>query len=130
MTEPQTPIVAKSCLIIDDQEVMRRVMSHMLKTFGIFAREALDAAEAIAECGRAAPDAILLDWALPDLDGMDCLQLLRGMPGLSKARIIYCMSVNSVRLSALARAAGANEVIVKPFDREMLRQKLLSVGVI
>ena len=120
----------KQCLIVDDSEAVRRIVKHMLAAMGLSSAEAANGHEALNVCGTAMPDAILLDWVMPTLSGLDCLQAIRRMPGGDQPAVIYCTSENSPAEFARALAAGANEVIVKPFNREALRQRLASVGVL
>ena len=120
----------KQCLIVDDSDIVRRVAKHMLSAMGVDATEAVNGLDALDRCSKAMPDAILLDWIMPVQGGLECLQALRRLPGGGAAKVIYCTSENDPAEFARAMAAGATDVIVKPFNREMLRQKLESAGVI
>ena len=120
----------KHCLIVDDSDVIRRVTNQMLTALGLQATEAVNGEDALERCRQTMPDAIVLDWIMPVLSGLDCLQLLRRMPGGRRPAIIYCTTVNDPAEVARALAAGADDVIVKPYDREALRQKLVGLGVI
>ena len=118
------------CLIVDDSDVVRRVTRHMLGAIGIDASEAVNGLDALDRCSKAMPDVILLDWIMPVQGGLECLQALRRLPGGDSAAVIYCTSENDPVEFARALAAGATDILVKPFSREMLRLKLASAGVI
>jgi two-component system chemotaxis response regulator CheY len=116
------------CLIADDSEVIRRVAHRMIGSMGMAVAEATNGQEVIEHCGRDMPDVLLLDWLMPIYSGLECLQALRRMPGGDKPRVIYCTTENDPVEFARAVEAGADGVIVKPFDRQMLEQKLFSAG--
>ena len=120
----------KHCLIVDDSDLIRRVAKQLLNALHFDTSEAVDGADALARCRMAMPDAILLDWSLPELSGLDCLHALRLLPGGDRPVIVYCTTDNDPVEFRRARNAGANEVLVKPYDRAMLRQKLIDAGVI
>ena len=120
----------KHCLIVDDSDVIRRVTKTMLTGLGLQASEAVNGEDALERCRQAMPDAIVLDWIMPVLDGLDCLQSLRRLPGGRQAAILYATTVNDPAEIARALEAGADDVIVKPYDRDALRQKLQGLGVI
>ena len=125
MSQPQ-----KTCLVADDHDVIRRVVGHMLSAFGIAYSEARSGADVLAVCATSKPDAILLDWILPDQSGLVCLDALRRTAGGARTPVIYCMSENDHTQFARALAVGADAVIIKPFDRATLHQKLVDVGMI
>ena len=128
-TSPVSPS-QKTCLVADDHDVVRRVVGHMLRAFGMGYAEATTGADALAVCATSKPDAILLDWILPDQSGLACLDALRRTAGGARTPVIYCMSENDHTQFARALAVGADAVIIKPFDRATLHQKLVDVGVI
>ena len=125
MSQPQ-----KTCLVVDDHEVVRRVVVHMMQAFGFACREAASGAEMLAACATTRPDVIILDWILPDQSGLVCLDALRRSAGGARTPIIYAMSENDVGQLVRARAVGADAIIVKPFDRATLHQKLADAGAI
>jgi two-component system chemotaxis response regulator CheY len=66
------------------------------------------------------PDAILLDWQMPIMGGIEFLKLLRAYVGGQTPRVVYCVTENDIGQLALAKKAGANEIMMKPFDRDIL----------
>ena len=67
---------------------------------------------------------------MPGMEGFECLQALRRLPGGTAPRVIYAMSENNPNVMLRAIQAGADAVIVKPFNRLMLQYKLEILGII
>ena len=65
----------KSCLIVDDSKVIRKVARHILETLEFEVDEAGDGQEALSRCEAKMPDVVLLDWNMPVMSGMEFLQL-------------------------------------------------------
>ena len=120
----------KHCLIVDDSDVIRRITKHMLNALRLDSSEAVNGHDALVLCRKAMPDAILLDWSMPVLGGLDTLQSLRRLPGGTAPVVFYCMTENDATETARALAAGATDILLKPYDREALRQKLINAGLL
>lgn len=118
----------KTCLIVDDSKVIRKVARHILETLDFEVAEAADGREALDQCGRAMPDVVLLDWNMPVMSGMDFLCALRVAEGGSKPKVVFCTTENGRSHIQAAIDAGADEYVMKPFDRETLHSKLQIVG--
>jgi len=118
----------RHCLIVDDSDVIRRVAKRVLEDLHITSTEAENADEAMACCKRAMPDIILLDWHMPQMPPQDFLAALRHEPSGDHPMVIYCTTENDPSDIARARQNGANEILLKPFDTEGLRQKLRMIG--
>ena len=71
----------KTCLIVDDSSAIRKVARRILENLGFTITEAEDGEQALIVCRRQLPDAILLDWNMPKLDGYEFLKVLRLLPG-------------------------------------------------
>ena len=71
----------KTCLVVDDSRVIRKVARRILEDLGFEVAEAGDGADALAWCRTTMPDAILLDWNMPGMDGLAFLRHLRLEPG-------------------------------------------------
>ena len=113
----------RSCLIVDDSSVVRKVARRLLEDLDYVVDEAEDGQEAIDKCRQEMPDAILLDWNMPIMSGLEFLKLLRAYIGGEKPRVIYCTVENDVGTIALALKAGADDYMMKPFDRTVLVSK-------
>ena len=110
----------KSCLIVDDSSVVRKVARRILEDLDYIVDEAEDGQEAFDKCRQEMPDAILLDWQMPVMNGIEFLKLLRAYVGGQVPRVVYCVTENDIGQLALAKKAGANEIVMKPFDRDIL----------
>ena len=118
----------KSCLIVDDSKVIRKVARHILETLQFNVTEAVDGGEALAMCANDNPDVILLDWNMPVMSGMEFLRVYRASMVEDGAKVIFCTTENGIAHIQAAIDAGADEYVMKPFDRETLENKLQIVG--
>ncbi len=114
----------KTCLIVDDSRVIRKVARQIFETIGYTCEEAVNGQAAIDYCKTKLPDFILLDWNMPVMNGLDFLRLLRQMPGGDVPRVVFCTTENDLSHIQEALGAGANEYIMKPFDTDIIRGKL------
>ncbi len=119
----------KSCLIVDDSKVIRKVARHILETLDFTVEEAEDGREALSRCEAAMPDVILLDWNMPVMSGMEFLRALRQSEMPDQPKVVFCTTENDIAHIRAAIEAGADEYVMKPFDRETLESKLQIVGV-
>ncbi|MBN9527573.1 MAG: response regulator [Alphaproteobacteria bacterium] len=120
----------KSCLVVDDSRVIRMVARRILEQLGFEIREAVDGQEALNECIKAMPDAILLDWNMPVMNGIDFLRELRKLEGGLAPVVVFCTTENDMAHIREAIEAGANEYIMKPFDKEIIEAKFAQVGLL
>ena len=120
----------KTCLVVDDSSVIRKVARRILEGMQFAILEAEDGQQALDECRRGLPDGILLDWNMPVMDGYDFLKALRRLPGGDVPKVVFCTTENDVAHIARALHAGANEYIMKPFDREIMEAKFHEVGLV
>ena len=118
----------KTCLIVDDSSVIRKVALRIMEGLGFGTQEAENGEEALKRCGVKMPDVVLLDWNMPVMDGYEFLKALRKCPGGDVPKVIFCTTENDVAHIARALHAGANEYIMKPYDRDIVRLKLQEVG--
>lgn len=118
----------KSCLIVDDSKVIRMVAKKILQEMSFATWEAEDGQGALDICRKDLPDAVLLDWNMPVMSGIDFLRELRKIPGGQKPVVVFCTTENDIAHIQEAIEAGANEYIMKPFDSEILQAKFSQVG--
>jgi two-component system, chemotaxis family, chemotaxis protein CheY len=121
---------AKSCLVVDDSRVLRKVVSRMLVDLHFAVEEAEDGAAALTACERAMPDAILLDWNMPVMSGIEFVKRLRAMEGGSAPVVVFCTTERKIEQIQQAIAAGADEYIMKPFDIGILEAKFAQEGLL
>ena len=120
----------KTCLIVDDSSVIRKVARRILEEMHFDIIEAENGQEALDYCKNKMPDAVLLDWNMPVMDGFDFLVSLRGEEGGGNPKVIFCTTENDAEHITRAIDAGANEYIMKPFDRDIVEAKFQEVGLI
>jgi two-component system, chemotaxis family, chemotaxis protein CheY len=120
----------KTCLVVDDSSVIRKIASRILGEMNFRIIEAEDGAQALEACKQQLPDAVLLDWNMPVMDGFEFLTCLRRMPGGDQPKVVFCTTETDVAHIARALHAGANEYIMKPFDKEIVEAKFQEAGLI
>ncbi len=120
----------KSCLVVDDSRVIRMVARKILEELSFEVIEAEDGKVALDACTKSLPDAVLLDWNMPVMDGLEFLVALRQLPGNESVQVIFCTTENDLEHIQKAIAAGANEYIMKPFDSEIIQSKFTQVGLL
>jgi two-component system, chemotaxis family, chemotaxis protein CheY len=118
----------KTCLVVDDSKVIRKVARHILETLEFAVEEACDGREALAHCQASPPDVVLLDWNMPVMSGMEFLRGLSQSGMDKRPKVVFCTTENGIAHIRAAIEAGADEYVMKPFDRETLQSKLQIVG--
>ncbi len=119
----------KSCLVVDDSKVIRKVARHILETLNFSVEEAEDGREALSRCEARMPDVVLLDWNMPVMGGIEFLRTLRQTDIETQPMVVFCTPENDAAHIRAAIDAGADEYVMKPFDRETLESKLQIVGI-
>ena len=120
----------KTCLIVDDSRVVRKVAQKIFAELGFTCSEAEDGQKAVEACTVAMPEVILLDWNMPVMNGIDFLRQLRAAPGGDQPKVVFCTTENDLAHIQEAIGAGADEYIMKPFDSEIIQSKFSQVGLI
>jgi two-component system chemotaxis response regulator CheY len=120
----------KRCLVVDDSRVVRKVARKILEDLSFACDEAEDGQQAMERCARGMPDAILLDWNMPVMSGIEFLRRLRKMTGGTTPKVVFCTTENDLSHIQEALSAGANEYIMKPFDSDIIETKFAQVGLI
>jgi len=120
----------RTCLIVDDSRIIRKVARRILENLRFEIDEAADGAEALTYCASVMPDVILLDWNMPVMDGLTFLRRLREQPGGKTPKVLFCTIETAPERIAEALTAGADDYVMKPFDGEILHSKLMEVGAV
>ena len=118
----------KNCLVVDDSRVMRTVARRIFEELQFVIGEAEDGIGALRACREKMPDLVFLDWNMPSMAGLEFVKSLRGQTGGERPLILFATTENDAGEIAHAIAAGANDYIMKPFDRQALRAKLADLG--
>jgi len=119
-----------NALVVDDSRAIRTILRHILVEFGFTVREASNGREGIESLNREGnPDIVFIDWNMPVMNGLDFVLAVRG--DASKSAMPLIMVTTETEIESVSRAldAGANEYIMKPFDREIVREKLEILGI-
>ena len=125
-----TALDVRTCLIVDDSRIIRKVARRIVEGLGFEVDEAADGVEALSYCAGMMPDVVLLDWNMPVMDGLTFLRRLRAMPGGKRPKVLFCTIETRPERIAEALAAGADDYVMKPFDGEILQSKLAEIGAI
>lgn len=120
----------KTCLIVDDSSVVRKLAVKLVQEIGFDCSEAENGQKALEACKVKMPDVMLLDWNMPVMNGMECMKSLRAIPGGEELKVIFLSINDQMAEVEEALQAGADEYIVKPFDRDVIKTKFRQVGVL
>jgi len=116
-------------LVVDDSKVIRKVARHILETLDFTVEEAGDGREALDRCNVSLPDVVLLDWNMPVMSGIEFLREMVSANFAKRPKVVFCTTENGTAHIRAALDAGADEYVMKPFDRDTLASKLQIVGV-
>ncbi|MEF3168527.1 MAG: response regulator [Deltaproteobacteria bacterium] len=117
-------------LVVDDSQSMRNIVKKGLRGMGIFDEisEAENGQIALELLESKGPfDLVLLDWYMPVMEGYDCLVNIRGNERWSDTKVMMVTTENQQENIIRAVMAGANEYLMKPFNTEMLEEKVRMV---
>lgn len=117
----------KRILVVEDDRAIRQLLAFILKPAGYTVMEAGDAASAGDEMNRAMPDLVLLDWQLPDMDGLRLLKMWRGDELTARVPVIMVSARMTEADRVAGLRAGADDYIVKPFARDELLARVQAV---
>lgn len=120
----------KTCLIVDDSRVVRKVAGRIVANLDFKIEEAVDGADALAKCREAMPDVILLDWNMPVMNGLDFLRAVRREKDGALPKIVFCSTETDRDHITEALRSGADEFVMKPFDSDIIQSKFAEVGLV
>ena len=118
------------CLIVDDSRFIRKISRDIVESLDFRVAEAENGELGLQSCRQEMPDVILLDWNMPVMDGYSFLRHLRAMPEGQLPKVVFCTTENDMDYITRALDAGANEYIMKPFDRAIVAAKFQELGVL
>ena len=117
-------------LVVDDSRSMRAIIGKILNELRFDVEEAASGQEALDRLRKPpAFDLILLDWNMPHMDGYELLSRIRGEPSIEDVPVMMVTTESELSQVEVALEGGANEYLMKPFDRQALLQKLLLLGI-
>ena len=118
-------------LIVDDSRAMRLIIGKILTEIGFEIIEAKDGAEAMKYFdGTGQVDLALVDWNLPNMNGLELITYIRSNPLNNDICVIMCTSETEKSRVTDALNAGANEYVMKPFTRDVMLAKLELLGMV
>ena len=120
----------KTCLVVDDSRVIRKVARKILEELKFECEEAADGSEALEKCRSGMPDAVLLDWNMPIMNGLDFVKALRREESGDRPVVVFCTTENDMAHITEALRAGADEYVMKPFDSDIIESKFMQTGLI
>ena len=116
-------------LIVDDSKTIRIGIRNMLESFDFEHDEAENGKDCIEKVSSGSYDAVLLDWNMPVMNGLECLKRLRASGCNKRLRVLIVTTESGFENISEALEEGADEYIIKPFDKCILQEKLAIVGI-
>ena len=120
----------RTCLIVDDSKIVRKVMRKIIEPMGFNILEAEDGQQALDAFKEGGIELVMLDWNMPVMNGMEFLLKLRANTTIAQPLVVFCTTENEFSKIQEALMNGANEYVMKPFDEEIIRGKLEQLGMI
>lgn len=118
-------------LIVDDSRTIRLILRRILLEMGYEVCEAANGREALAaiETEGTAVSLVLTDWNMPEMNGLELVKRLRQNPELASLRVVMVTTETELDHMVLALDAGADEYVMKPFTKDILKEKLELAGI-
>ena len=105
------------------------ILSRSLRELGFEVAEAPDGKQALAALQNGgAKDLVLIDWNMPEMNGLELVQAVRADPRFAETRLVMVTTESELDHVDKALSAGANEYVMKPFTRDIIRDKLALLG--
>ncbi len=114
----------KKILVVDDEELIVKMVGLRLKANGYEVISACDGKEGLAKAKEESPDLIILDVMMPEMDGYKVCGLLKKDTRFAKIPIIMFTAKAQVDDKKIGEEVGANAYITKPFDPQVLLAKI------
>ena len=118
--------MGKKILLVDDAAFMRKMIKDTLTKNGytdVF--EAVDGADAVAKFDELAPDLVVMDITMPNMDGLEALKTIRAKDG--SANVVMCSAMGQESMVMDAVRSGAKDFIVKPFKPDRVLKTVTSI---
>ena len=118
-------------LVVDDSRAMRALLTNILQSIGAEVTQAKDGCDALARLRSAdrLPDLMLVDWHMPEMDGLELIKQVRKDPAWKPMTLMMVTTESEHENMVRALLAGADEYLIKPFTRDALLEKLNLLGV-
>jgi two-component system chemotaxis response regulator CheY len=117
-------------LVIDDSRAVRRIIGSIMKELGYDVIEAGHGLEGLAQLeAHGVPDIILVDWNMPEMNGLEFIKAARAIPAYADVPMMMVTTETEMEKMAQAFIAGVNEYVMKPFDKNIILDKLQLLGI-
>jgi two-component system chemotaxis response regulator CheY len=118
-------------LIVDDSKAMRSIVGRIVREIGFETFEAANGREGLTQLlAHGEVELILVDWNMPEMNGVEFLKAVRAQPGSSAFKILMVTTASDLEHVNTALEAGANEYLMKPFTKDAVVSKLQMLGIL
>ena len=116
-------------LVVDDSKATRLILGHILREIGFEVVQAGDGREGMDQLLGYKPRLALVDWNMPDMNGLEFIQAVRANKSYAAVRVLMVTSEDDQVQRTRALEAGADDYLTKPFSKELLLKKLELLGI-
>lgn len=117
-------------LLIDDSKAVRSIIGKIMRELGfgeiVEAGNGREALDRLKEKGK--PQIVLVDWNMPEMNGYDFVCAVRADHAYDDVPLMMVTTETEMEQVVKALEAGANEYVMKPFTKDVLREKLIILG--
>jgi two-component system chemotaxis response regulator CheY len=121
-------------LIVDDSKAMRTFLQHVATELSFKTEEAEDGRDGLNRLINNDPrepfDVALVDWDMPNMNGLELVQLVRRNKSFNSLKVMMVTTQNSMDRVSAALEAGADDFLMKPVTKESLEEKLQILGIV
>jgi Response regulators consisting of a CheY-like receiver domain and a winged-helix DNA-binding domain len=117
-------------LLVDDTKTVLLLEGMLVQSAGFETVTAADGMEAIASVKRSPPDLIVMDIAMPVMDGIEACRILKANPQTKQIPIVMLTTMGDKKSIEKARAAGCDDYITKPVQKQELIKKIKALLVV
>lgn len=118
-------------LVVDDSRAMRMILRRIMSDQGYDVVDAADGQEALDVLeGGARPDVALIDWNMPNVNGLELITRIRKNPEWRSITLMMVTTESEYDQIVRALAAGAHEYVIKPFTPDAIVEKLQLLGLV
>ena len=117
-------------LVIDDSQAVRRIIGNIMKGLGYDTIQAGNGLEGLSQLeAHGLQDIVLVDWNMPEMNGLEFIKAVRAIPAYGDMPIMMITTETEMENISQAFLAGVNEYVMKPFDKDMILEKLQLIGI-
>jgi len=116
--------IASRILIVDDYEINRNILSHLVQSLGYTPILASNGKMALPQLEKESPDLVLLDILMPEMNGYEVLEHIKSNPHLCHIPVIMVSAVDEQESVVLCIKKGAEDYLIKPFNATFLKARI------